>query len=171
MTKQMKNRLFRVFNGYVSCICLIIIAILIINEIFPPQPSFIFMGFLTIIVGGITILSIPAIIYSFLMEFVINPKISHSFWVICISVFFWVITTGAFISSMLMSMKGFDLAVLLRFGLGGLLSGIWIRFMYVRESKEQQVPSWYVFILIYFICIAVIGLLAGIVLLLIIALK
>lgn len=166
----MKDRFFRVFGGYVSCIGLIVITYFIFGVIFPE--TLMSLDLFILIIGITVLFSIPAIIYSFLMEFVINPKISRSYWGICISVFFWIITVGVFFSGFtFISLDRHNLILSLRTGIGGLLSGIWIRYMYVREIKGQQVPSWFIFILIFFICFAVIGLLVAVILLLIIAFK
>lgn len=76
MTKQMNGRFFRVFGGYVSCIGLIVITYFIFGVIFPE--TLMSLDLFILIIGITVLFSIPAIIYSFLMEFVINPKISRS---------------------------------------------------------------------------------------------
>ncbi len=151
--QKMKNRIFRVFNGYIGSIYLIVIPVMIFVNVIMISPIFIAMAL-------IVMFSIPIIIYSFLMEFVVNPKVANSCSAIFISIVFWGITVGLLLSKpIFMSVNGFNLIPSCIFGFGGALSGMWIRFMYVRDITGQRLPFWYEFILACFYIVAIMVLL------------
>lgn len=141
--QKMKNRIFRVFMSYIGSIYLVVVIQMIFVNVIMINPAFVAMVL-------IVVLSVPIIIYGCLMEFFVNPKVANSYLAIFISMVLWAIAGGVFASYVLMSIKGFDLKVLLRFGVVGLLSGMWVRFIYVRETKGQQLPSWYRPVLVWF---------------------
>lgn len=174
MNKEFPKRLLRL---YIGCLCPIFLTVIasifaIIGYVFlwsrgiEDTFNFGFSPLFALSLFLLAYMAIPAMIYSSLMEFVINPKISNHQWVVFISIFlgflFIYLVIVFFTSSM-----GYPLSKVV-YGacvvvacFVGCFSGIWIRFIYIWHIGQQKLPRICVviicFVSLYFLMSTIVG--------------
>ncbi len=152
MTKQMKDRFFRVFMGYVFPIFIMGCTFGMYFNRSNYIKDYIVTFLLRVHVFeafSILFFSIPIVIYSCLMEFVINPKLVNGYWAVFIStILVAIVIFSAFnfneykYSLGQRPFQGSGQYILLLIGLGiGLLSSLWLRFIYIRQKNEQPLSA------------------------------